>query len=262
MNARFASLAALAGLLAAPAAAMAQVPVGTTPDTRPAAPQHRPSWKEGGLEVSFTGVMLGGNVDLLSANGAIAANTNWGAHQLFFDAGNTYTRAGGTTIVNRLAGSALYAYATAPDANLYAYTTHATDASIQLDYRFTAGLGGCKHRLFSPYFSLFLISVNPAYESEWFRDGTTAQAWRGVVRLNAIKPLSDGVEFGTDTFVTPALLAPSDVRLYGEAYLKVKLTPLLSLKITGADAYDTAPRPGVQPNDFGVFTTLMVEWGR
>lgn len=262
MNPQLPLAAALVALAAQATPAWAQVPVGTTPDTRPAAPQHRPTWKEGGLEVSLTGAMLGGNVDLVSANGAIAANTNWGDHQLFLDAGNTYTRAGGATIVNRLAGSALYAYATAPDANLYGYTTHATDASIQLDYRFTGGLGGCKHRLFSPFFSLFLISVNPAYEAEWFRDGTTAQAWRGVLRLNAIKPLTDGVEIGTDTFVTPALLAPADVRLYAEAYLKVKLAPTLSLKLTGADAYDTAPRPGVQANDFGVFSTLAVEWGR
>lgn len=259
---RLTPFAALAAFLAMPAPALAQVPVGTTPDTRPAAPQHRPSWKEGGLEASFTGAALGGNVDMVSANAALAANANWGPHQLFLDGGNTYTRAGGATIVNRLAGSALYAFATAPDANLYGYTTHATDASIQLDYRFTGGLGGCKHRFFAPDFSLFLVSLNPAYEAEWFRDGTTAQAWRGVLRVNAVKPLGEGVEVGADTFITPALLAPTDVRFYGEAYLKVKLAPPLSLKITGADAYDSAPRPGVQPNDFGVFTTLAVEWGR
>lgn len=255
-------LAALALLPALAAPAFAQVPVGTTPDTRPAAPQHRPTWKDGGLELSFTGASLGGNVDLVSANGAIAANMNRGPHMVFLDAGNTYTRAGGATVVNRLAGSALYAYATAPDANVYGYTTHATDASIQLDYRFTGGLGGCRHQLFSPHFSLFLVSLNPAYEAEWFRDGTTAQAWRGVLRVNAVKPVGEGVELGADTFVTPALLAPSDVRVYAEAYLKIKLTDLIALKVTGADAYDTAPRPGVQPNDYGVFTTLMVEWGR
>lgn len=257
---RAAALAAALVLVAAPA--RAQVPVGTTPDTRPAAPQHRPSWKEGGMELSFSGAMLGGNADLVSANGAIAANANWGPHQVFLDAGNTYTRAGGATVVNRLAGSGLYAFATAPDANVFGYTTHATDASVQLDYRFTGGLGGCKHKLLAPWFSLFLVSVNPAYEAEWFRDGTTAQAWRGVLRVNAIKPLLEGVELGADAFVTPALLAPADVRVYGEGYLKIKLTDQIAVKVTGADAYDSAPRPGVQPNDFGVFTTLMAEWGR
>lgn len=262
MIARFAALGAFAllGGLAHPA--HAQVPVGTTPDTRPAAPQHRPTWKEGGVEASFTGAMLGGNADLLSANGSVNANANWGAHQLFFDAGNTFTRAGGATVVNRLAGSALYAFATSADTNIYGYTTHATDASVQLDYRFTGGLGGCKHQLFLHHFSLFLISVNPAWEVERFQDGTSAQAWRGVLRLNAIKPLTDGIELGADTFVTPALLAPTDVRVYGEAYLKIKLSETLALKLTGADAYDSAPRPGVQANDFGVFTSLVAEWGR
>lgn len=260
MTIRAAALA-LALLLAAAAPAAAQA-IGTTSDTRPAAPQHRPSWKEGGLELSFTGSALGGNVDMLSANAALAANQNWGPHQLFLDAGNTFTRAGGATIVNRVAGSTLYAFATAPDANLYGYTTHATDASTQLGYRFSGGVGGCKHRFFAPAFSLFLVSLNPAYEAEWFNDGTTAQAWRGVLRVNAIKPVGEGMELGGDAFITPALLAPTDVRFYGEAYLKVKLTPLLALKISGADAYDSAPRPGVQPNDFGVFTTLAVEWGR
>ena len=250
------------GWLALAAPALGQVPIGTTPDTRPAAPQHRPSWKEGGLAVGFNGLYLQGNVDMLTANGSLNANMNQGPHQLFLDAGNTFTRASGNVIVNRIAGSLLYAYAYAEDANVYGYVTNASDASVQLDYRVTAGLGGCRHKLFAPFFSLFLVSLNPAYEQEYFKDGTSAQAWRAVARLNAIKPLMEGVELGGDAFVTPAVPDMADVRVYAETYAKFKLVDALSLKLTAADAYDTRPRPGVQANDVGVFATLMAEWSR
>lgn len=258
---RSVSLAA-ALVLATALPAFAQVPVGTTADTRPAAPQQRPGWTEGGVEAQFTGVLLRGNVDLVTANAAFNANYNLGAHKFFLDAGNTFTRAAGANIVNRVAGSALYAYAVTDNLNLYGYTTHAVDPSIQLNYRLTSGLGVCRHQLLQPFFSLLLVSVNPSYEQEWFQDGTVANALRGVGRLTAVKPLSEDLEAGGDAFLTPAVMDPADLRVYAEAYLKISLTKALKLKLTAADAYDSRPRPGVQPNDIGVFTTLMAEWGR
>lgn len=245
-----------------PAPAFAQVPVGTTADTRPAAPQQRPGWKEGGLEAQLTGALLRGNVDMVTANAAFNGNYNLGPHKFFLDAGNTYTRAGGVDVVNRIAGSALYAYAVADDFNLYGYSTHAVDPSIKLGYRATTGLGACRHRLLAPTFSMLLLSVNPAYEMEWFQDGTAEQALRAVGRLTAAKPLSEDIELGGDAFFTPVFVDPSDLRVYAEAYLKISLTKVLKLKLTAADAYDSRPRPGVQPNDIGVFTTLLAEWGR
>jgi len=206
--------------------------------------------------------MLRGNVEMLSANAAFNANYNLGAHKFFLDAGNTYTRVGGTDVVNRLAGSALYAYAVTDSFNLYGYTTHAVDPSIQLNYRLTSGLGACRHQLLQPFFSLLLISVNPAYEQKWFQDGTVASAVRGVGRLTAVKPLSADLEAGGDAFLTPAVSDLGDMRVYAEAYLKISLTKALKLKLTAADAYDSRPRTGVQPNDIGVFTTLLAEWGR
>ena len=194
--------ALLAALALSAGPAFAQVPVGTTADTRPAAPQQRPGWTEGGIEAQVTGAMLRGNVDLLTANAAFNANYNLGANKFFLDAGNTFTRAGGATIVNRVAGSALYAYAVTDDLNLYGYSTHAIDPSIQLNYRLTTGAGVCRHQLLQPWFSLLLLSVNPAFEQEWFQDGTSAQAVRGVGRLTAAKPLSEDLEVGGDLNAT------------------------------------------------------------
>jgi hypothetical protein len=246
--------------LAQPALA---VPVGTSADTRPAAPQHRPRWKEGGISLNVAGNYLRGNVNLSTVNTSLNLNVNRGRHQFFIDAGNFYSATDTTVLVNRLAGSTLYAYSVADNQNVYAYTTHSYDQSIKLDYRLTTGLGWCWHRLFEPYFSLFLISVNPAYEYELFQNNVTASALRGVFRVNAIKPVTDTIETGFDGFYTPALADLGDLRLYGEAYLKAKLIgDIVSLKLTLADEYDSRPQPGIQSNDVGVFTTLTAEWGQ
>lgn len=254
------TLAALALTFAAPAMA---VPVGTSADTRPAAPQQRPQWKDGGLSLQLTGNYLRGNVNLSTLNTSWAAHVTRGQHSLFLDAGNFFTGTDTTTLVNRLSGSALYAFAAEPDVNWYAYSTHSHDQSIKLDYRMTAGLGACRHQLLAPDFSLFLVSLNPAFEYERFRPGVEMSAWRGVLRVNAVRPIAEGTEFGFDTFYTPNLANFGDYRLYGEVYTKHKLLgDVLSLRLSAADEYDSMPVGGVQANDFGVFSTIMIEWGQ
>ncbi|MDB5101194.1 MAG: hypothetical protein JWM80_5615 [Cyanobacteria bacterium RYN_339] len=238
------------------------VPVGTSADTRTAAPQHRQAWKQGGVQLKLDGSFLAGNVNLTNLSVNLAANYNDGPHQLFLDAGDLYTATPSATLIDRLAGSSLYAYALRDNVNLYGYVTGAHDASSKLDSRLTAGLGGCVHRLFVDEFSLFLISLNPAYELENALGGQT-QTWRAVARLNVIKPMSDTVELGLDAFYTPAVADPADLRVYGEAYARVKLAgDALAVRFTVADEYDTRPQPGIQLNDVGVFTSIEAAWGR
>jgi hypothetical protein len=247
-------------LLAQPALA---VPVGTSADTRTAAPQHRQAWTQGGVQLKLDGSYLAGNVNLTNLSLNLAANYNDGPHQLFLDAGDLFTATPASVLIDRLAGSTLYAYALRDNVNLYGYVTGAHDASIKLDSRMTAGLGGCVHRLFADQFSLFLISLNPAYELENFSGGAQVQSFRAVARLNVIKPVTDTVELGLDSFYTPAVADFGDYRLYGEAYARVKLVgDALALRLTVADEYDARPQPGIQPNDVGVFTSLEAAWGR
>lgn len=261
MSARFVPALAAALWLAAPPAFA--TPVGTTPDTRPAAPQQRASWQTYGFGAQWTGTGLAGNVNLINSGASLNANANWGAHQVFLDAGHAFTQAGSTVLVNRFAGSALYAYAVRDNMNIYGYTTHATDQSIKLDYRVTNGLGLCRHKLALPDFSLLLFSFGPVHEVEYFKGlpGPLLQ-WRGVVRLNGVRPLTDRLEAAFDSVLTPAFPDPGDFRVFGEVALKVKLTDVLSAKLTLADEYDSRPLAGVQNNDLGLFTTLAAEWGR
>lgn len=258
---RLAPVALLLATLALPAGALA-APVGTTPDTRPAAPQQRRQWKELGYGLELSGNFLQGNANLLNVSGVLSLNLNRGPHQLYLDAGNILTQAGSATLVNRQSGSALYAYGLRDNFNFYGYTTHASDQATNLSQRFTNGLGVCLHRLGAPDFPLFLVSLGPAYESERYRTGGSADTWRSVLRVNAVRPLSPGLELSADTFYTPAVPDMADFRLYGEATLKLKLSETLALKFTAADEYDSRPLPGVQNNDFGLFTTLAAEWGR
>jgi hypothetical protein len=250
-------------LLAGGALPALAVPVGTSADTRAAAPQHRPSWTDGGLDLKVDGSWLSGNVNLSNLSTNLDANYNTGPHQFFLDAGNLYTAAPGNVLVDRIAGSALYAYAVRDNFNAYGYVTAAHDASIKLDSRYTVGLGGCRHKLLPGAFSLLLISVNPAYELDRYQGGATMASWRGVLRATGTKPLTEQCETGFDAFYTPTLTDFADMRVYGEAYLKLKLVgDLLALRLTAADEYDTRPQPGIQNNDVGVFSSLEMAWGR
>lgn len=255
------SLALLASFaLATPALA---VPVGTSADTRPAAPQHRPHWEVGGFGLKVGGSFLQGNVNLSTLSTALSANYNLERHQLFLDAGNFYNGTPTQVLVNRMAGSTLYAYAIADNQNVFAYTTHSHDRSIKLDYRLTGGLGWCWHKLFPETFSLFLLSANPAVEYELFEAAAPQTTLRGVFRLNMIKPVNESLEAGFDGFYTPAAQDLGDMRLYGEAYMRLKIIgDLLALKLTVADEYDSRPVAGVLPNDLGVFTELEASWGK
>lgn len=247
-------------LSAVPLAATA-VPVGTTPDTRPAAPQQRKQWEHQGINLQLSGSYLNGNVNLINAATSASYNVNFGEHQLFADLGNLLTIAGNNTLANRINGSLLYAWNMTSNLNLYGYTTHSTDESIKLDYRLTNGIGICRHKILPEIFSLALISGGIASENEWFQDQTTPFALRAVLRLTAALPLTDWAEIGVDSFYTPVIVNPSDFRIYGEAYLKFNLTEMLSFKLSAANEYDSRPLDGVKNNDFGVFSTLSLDWG-
>lgn len=250
----------LAGVfLALPALA---TPVGTTADTRPAAPQQRQKWQEGGVNLRLSGTYLQGNVNLMTLDLGGGWNLNSGPHQFFADGGGLINKSGDTLSVSRVSGSLMYAYGILDNFNLYGYTTHSHDPSTKLGYRLTTGLGACLHKILAPDFSLFLVSLGPVWEAEWRSGGAQATAWRVAMRANAVKPLTDVLELGADTFWMPSLTDFGDSRLYAEGYLKVKLSEVFSLKISAADEYNTRPQPNVQNNDLGVFLTLMAEWGR
>lgn len=237
------------------------VPIGTTPDTRPAAPQQRKAFKNQGISLNFSGSVLQGNVNLINTSGLLSYNLNIDKHQIFLDLGQLYTLAGTNVIANRLNGTLLYAYNLLDNFNLYGYTTHTRDDSIKLNYRLTNGVGVCLHKLVPDIFSLSLVSLGLASENEWFQDQSTPFALRAVLRLALTYPLSDWAELGLDSFYTPVSTDFGDYRLYGEAFVNLKLNELFSLKLSVADEYDSRPLNSVQNNDFGVFSTLTFNWG-
>ncbi|PKL75137.1 MAG: hypothetical protein CVV27_16950, partial [Candidatus Melainabacteria bacterium HGW-Melainabacteria-1] len=135
------------------------------------------------------------------------------------------------------------------------------DESIKLNYRLTNGAGVCYHKWLPDIFDLALISLGLAGENEWFQDQSTPFAVRAVLRLTLARPLTDWAEIGLDSFYSPVVNDPADFRIYSEAYLKFKLSELVSFKLSAADEYDSRPLGSVQSNDFGLFTTLALDWG-
>ncbi|MFN8672298.1 MAG: DUF481 domain-containing protein [Candidatus Sericytochromatia bacterium] len=237
-------------------------PIGTTSDTRPASPQQRKQWKNQGLTLQVGGNLLGGNVDFQSFNTSLSYNLNINKNQFFIDAGNVFTKAGPNIIANRINASGLYAYNLLDNFNVYAYTTHTSDSSIKLDYRISNGLGVCLHKIASPFFKLFLVSLGGAYENEWYQSNIQENAFRSVLRLNAILPVSDYAELGVDSFYTPVITNFNNYRLYNEAFLQFKIVPdTLSFKLSFADEFYSAPKTGVKNNDYGVFANLSLDIG-
>ena len=251
-----------ATLLITLAPAALATPVGTTPDTRPAAPEQRQAWKEQGISVQLGGSYLQGNVDFASLNASVGYNRNWGPHQLFLDAANTLNVVGGQPILNRANGSLLYAFGLRDNLNVYGYTTHTFDSSIKLNYRLTNGVGICLHRIGSPILSLGLVSLGMSLENEWYQDDVTRLTPRAVLRNSYTWPVLSNLDLGVDGFYMPAVTDLGNYRLYGEAFAKLAVVPdLLSLKLSVADEYASRPVTGVKNNDFGAFTTLSINWG-
>ncbi len=262
---RFVGLSAVCGwLLTATlwsAGSAFALPVGSSSDTRPAPPELRPHWKTFGVDASLSGVYLGGNAQFATLSGGLDLNFNHDRHQYFLNIGNLFTQVGNQVTVNRHAASLLYAYGLQDNVNLYAYTTHSRDQSILLNYRATEATGVCLHHLGAPLFSNLLVSLGPTIEHAWFQDGAMTNVWRADARLYGAIPVSSTTSVGADVFYRPAFHDITNLRLYGEAFVRVKMTDGLSLQLSAADEYDTRPRPGVLNNDFGIFTTLRSTFG-
>lgn len=249
---------------AAPAGAWA-LPVGTTPDTRPAAPHQHTAREAYGVEVNLGGNLLAGNVSSRSLNlglGLQGRQYPWGA---YFDTAGFYSEVGGGQPIARGQASGMVTYAMAPWFNWFAFTTHATDSSTKVGYRATVGAGPCWHNFGKPYIDYGLLSLALAQEAEWAMAplGSQALATRGQLRTNFVKPINANMTLEFDGFWTPALNDPADYRLYGEGSLRVKLVEeALSLKLALADEFDTRPLGGVGTNNVGVFGTLVFSLGK
>lgn len=243
-------------LLAQPAHAL---PIGSAPDTRPVPMQLLPEWKTLGLGAQLTGLVLQGNAQFMNLEGALDLAARVERHRFYLNGAGLYNQAGTTVAMNRLSGSAIWTWDVLPQLDLWGFTTHAQDQAMGLRYRASYAAGVCLDRLGVPGFNELFLSYGPALETAWYSNGHAGLDWRHVVRLYANHPLGEQVDLGLDSFFRPVFMEPARFRLYGEAYVRIKLSTLVSLLVTVADEYDTAPRPGFQANDLGTYTTLR--WG-
>lgn len=239
------------------------VPVGTTVDTRPAAPQQRKQWKEQGLSLQLGGNYFQGNVNIMNLNSSLSYNLNIDKHQFFLDGGNIFSQTGDKNLANRLNGTFLYAYNLLDNFNFYYYMSHSHDPSIKLDYRLTNGAGICLHKIANNIFSVLLVSAGVSTENEWFQNNNNFFAPRSVIRVSGTLPINNTFELGFDTFHTQSFYNLSDFRIYGEAYINIKIIEeYLNLKISLADEYDSMPLKDIKNNDLGLFMNLNINFGK
>jgi len=221
MTKRPAIISALTALLFAAAGASAS----NTADLRPSPPEY---WNQGKylLDATLSGSYLRGNVDNSSLSGGIDFTARPAArHQLSLNAAAGYASFNGSTLLDTLKATGLYAYSLNPHLNAFFMTTHAKNRSVTLDYRSTTGVGVCVHNFLTDIFQPVLFSLAVTPEHEAWADGTHDNATRGMARLNFKAPLSQYALLGGDFVYAPDLDAFSDYRYYAETFLQFKITP-------------------------------------
>jgi hypothetical protein len=247
-----------------PAAARADGPFSRTDDTRPRAPEEWQRREVYGIDLAAGATRLSGNVDHFAVNGSLDVMLRLHErHELFVEAGAVYSAFGGQPVLDKQAGSLLWAWAIHEHLNLFLYSTHGRNRFLTLKYRMTNSLGLCVHSLAPKAMSTSLISVGVTPEHEWWEDGVRETQIRGTLRLTLTAPFTPFVVVGLDVSYAPVFVDMGDFRLFGEAFAELKITPdVLALRITVADEFDSRPREGVKGNDLSVVPSLVVHLGR
>jgi len=249
----------VAAALAAGSPAQAQ---SRTSDLIPEAPERRATTGNVGLTASLGGAYIEGNVEGRVIAGQAAFVARAGRHQFFSDARGEYRRFGELFLGDRQEGSLLYAYAVRPWLNVYAYSTHARNRFLELDYRTSNSLGVCFHSFLAPTVDAILVSLGATPEYERWSDGARERTWRSTARLQIEEAMTKTSRVGLDVTYTPSLGDVGDYRLFGGSFLEVNITPaLLRFRLTIEYEYDARPRPGVLRQDLRVLPSLALVLG-
>jgi hypothetical protein len=110
---------------------------------------------------------------------------------------------------------------------------------------------------------MLLVSVGVTPEYEHWQNGDENINLRATVRLQAEVALSDVATVGLDATYTPVLDRPYELRMFGNAFVEVEITPeLLAFRVTASDEYDTEPQPGIERNNLSVISSLVFKLAR
>lgn len=247
-----------------PAPARADGPFSRTDDTRPRAPEEWQRREKFGIDLSAGATRLAGNVDHFALNGALDVMVRLHErHELFVEADAIYSAFAGKPVLDKQAGSLLWAWAVHEHLNVFVYSTHGRNRFLTLRYRMTNSLGLCVHSLAPKAMTTSLISFGVTPEHEWWEDGIREAQIRGTLRLTLTAPFTPFMMVGVDVSYAPVFVDFGDFRLHGEAFAELKIThQTLALRITVADEFDSRPREGVKNNDLSVVPSLVVHLGK
>ncbi|MDP7110456.1 MAG: DUF481 domain-containing protein [Myxococcota bacterium] len=207
---------------------------------------------------------LSGNVDHFAVNASLDVMLRiHKRHELFVEGDAVYSAFGGAPVLDKQAGSLLWAWAIHEHLNVFLYSTHGRNRFLTLRYRMTNSLGLCVHSLAPEAMPTSLISFGVTPEHEWWEYGGRETQIRGTLRLTLTAPFTPFMMVGIDVSYAPVFVDMGDFRLYGEAFAELKITrEVLALRITVADEFDSRPREGVKGNDLSVVPSLVVHLGR
>jgi len=232
-------------------------------DTVPEAPERRERERDARLKLSLGGTYAAGNVDNVALRGKLDAFWRVAAgHELFVDGSGIYSAFGGAAVLDRQRGALLYAWAAHDNINLFAYTTHARNRFLELDYRTSNSLGVCWHGFLPDVFGVLLVSIGVTPEYEMWQGSDNELELRGTLRLDFDLALNEYAKVGLDVTFTPVFADPGDFRVFGDAFVEVKVSEkMFSLRLAFLDEYDSRPRSGVERNDFAIVPELVIEIG-
>lgn len=195
-----------------------------------------------------------GNTRGVSADGLVGAGVAGGRHLAFIFASLDYSKLNDVVGVDKSFAHARYVYELTRAVSWEVFAQAQSDTFQRIKIRDLVGTGPRFTLYDDSHLGLFL-GVGEMWERDVYdvAPGGPDARLQTTTRMNAYlaahATLSDGIDAVTTTYVQPATLDPSDIRILSESGFVFKISTWLSTGISFIAHYDSNPPPGVLPTD-------------
>lgn len=222
--------------------------------------QGREQGLHGNIEVSLSGKSGNSNKQTNSFSGQLSFKKH--KHQLLTSASAEFGESNGVKDTDNYFVHQRYIHHSSNKIAHEGFVQFQNDAFKLLDSRALVG-GGIRFKLSDPHNSndlLLNVGLGAYYTKEVFNaeDGShpSEKYARANSYINFAKPLSDNTTISNTLYWQPRLSNFSDVYLYNNFALTVKINKALALKVTVETNYDSDPFGDLETTDHNYFTSL------
>jgi putative salt-induced outer membrane protein YdiY len=206
------------------------------------------------LNLDYTGHH--GNLRQDWAGASISAARTWDPVTAYIDFSGSYLAVNKLILDNQTEATLRIDYEMNNAYRLFAFTTHGFNDYLNLNYRWTAGLGPWFE---APFFKggVHALSFAFVFEQEHIKTGKIEDTGRFSVRYLFKLPLDEKTRLDFDWFYVPNMKHFNDFQMYADLKIDTKLvSDWLSLNIGFEIEHDSEPPAGVKLTDISFTTGL------